>query len=251
MSFTHSSTDLLNGVGDVSAQATARGAGAFWLATIVTGAFALSAQGGLVSGDPAATAATLMAHEASYRLGIVANLAAGACYIAATLLVYELLRPVNKSVSLLAAFFSLVGCAVGALSGLFQLAPLVVLGGAPYLRAFTTDQLQALALFFLRLNAQASTLGFLFFGLHCLLVGALILRSALLPRPVGVLMSLAGLGWLTQCFASLLSPPLGRALAPYLLAPGVLGEGALSLWLLVVGVNARRWKELRERRIGR
>ena len=60
-----------------------------------------------------------------------------------------------------------------------------------------------------------------------------------MPRTLGVLMMLAGLGWLT-----FLSPPLASALSPYNLAPGVLGEGALTLWLLVLGVNVQRWQGL-------
>jgi hypothetical protein len=176
---------------------------------------------------------------------MAANLVATACYVAATLFVYELLKPVSRSVSLLAACFSLVGCAVGAVSGFLQIAPLVVLKNAqePYLSVFTVDQLQGLAFLFRKLNGQAADVGFLFYGLHCLLVGALILRSTFLPRLVGALMVLAGLGWLTLCFTGLLSLPLARGLSPYLLAPGVLGEGVLSVWLLAAGVNVERWKQ--------
>jgi hypothetical protein len=76
------------------------------------------------------------------------------------------------------------------------------------------------------------------FGVHCLLIGNLVFRSAFLPRVLGVLMVCAGLGWLT-----FLVPPLAHRLYPYILVPGIVGEGALTLWLLVAGVNVRRWKE--------
>jgi hypothetical protein len=135
-----------------------------------------------------------------------------------------------------------VGCAVGALGLVFQLGPLVVLGGAPYLSVFTAEQLQALALLLLRWGRQAGTVNFAFFGLHVLLVGYLIFKSTFLPRFVGVLMVLGGLGWLTFSFANLLSPPLARSLSPYIMAPGILGEAALTLWLLVRGVNAERFR---------
>jgi len=238
---------------EASPRFTARTAGFSWLMTILTGAFAIVVGGRfVVAGDAAATAASILGHEPLFRLGIAANLIAGACYIGATLLVYDLLKPVNRSVSLLAAFFSLVGCAVGAFSDLFHLAPLVVLGGARYLSVFTVEQRQALALMFLRLQAQAYNISFVFFGLHCLLIGCLILRSTFLPRIVGALMAFAGLGWLTLSFASLLSPPLAGYLVPYIMAPGALGEGSLTLWLLVMGVNVERWKEqARGRRPGR
>jgi hypothetical protein len=231
-------------IAGASPLAKARTAGFFWLMTFLTGGFAMFASGRVViAGDAAATAAGILAAEPLFRLGVAANLIAGACYTAATLLVYELLKPVNRSLSLLAAFFSLVGCAVGALSELFHLAPLVVLGGGRYLRVFAVEQLQALALMSLGLQVHASLIGFVFFGLHCLLVGCLILGSTFLPRAVGVLMVFAGLGWLTLSFSNLLSPPLGRSLVPYILAPGMLGEGSLTLWLLVMGVSVERWKE--------
>ena len=231
-------------VAETSPRSTARAAGVFWLLTIVMGTFAVTTlDGPVVSGDAATTAANILAHEASLRWSVAGNLIAGACYVAATLFVYVLLKPVNRNLSLLAAFFSLLGCATGALSSLFQLAPLVVLGDAPYLGVFPVEQLQALAYMFLRLTAQASSLGFIFFGLHCLLIGCLILRSTFLPRIVGALMVLAGLGWLTLSFASLLSPPFARNLFPYIMAPGFLGEASLTLWLLVVGVNVQRWQE--------
>ncbi len=131
-----------------------------------------------------------------------------------------------------------MGCAVGALSCLFEFAPFVVLRGAHYLSVFTVEQLQALAYMFLRLGGQAGNIGLVFFALHCLLVGYLILRSTFLPRIVGVLMAFAGMGWLT-----LLWPPLANYLSPYNMIPGLLGEGSLTLWLLVMGVNVQRWKE--------
>jgi Domain of unknown function (DUF4386) len=229
---------------EASPRFKARIAGFFWLMTILTGAFALFVGGRFaVSGDAAATAANILAHEPSFRLGVAANLIATACYLTATLFVYDLLKPVNRNLSLLAAFFSLAGCAVGAVSFLFYLAPLVVLGGAQYLSVFTVEQMRALAFMFLRLYEQASNIGFAFFGLHVFLVGCLILRSTFLPRLVGALMVFGGVGWLTLSFTNLLSPPLARYLSPYIMVPGILGEASLTLWLLVIGVNVQRWKE--------
>jgi len=217
----------------------ARIAGFCWLMTILSGIFALTAGGGIiVAGDPAATAANILAQEGSYRLGTVANLIATAFYVAATLFVYELLKPVNRSLSLLAAFFSLVGCAVGAFSSLFDFAPFVLLKGAEFLTVFTVEQLQALSLVILRIGGQAGNISLVFFGLHCLLVGFLILRSAFLPRTVGALMAFGGLGWLTYLW-----PPLASSLSPYSMAPGIIGEVSLTLWLIVFGVNVQRWNE--------
>jgi Domain of unknown function (DUF4386) len=204
--------------------------------TAVLGEFFL--KGLVVDGDAAATANNILAHQSLFRLGLATGLIATACYIAVTALFYDLFKPVNRGLSLLAAFFSLVGCAILAFASLFQLAPLVVLGGSQYLSVFKVEQLRALALMFLGLNTQANNICVVFFGIYCLLIGYLIFKSTFLPRILGVLMALAGLGWLT-----FLSPPLANHLSPYNLVLGFLAELLLMLWLLVRGVNVQRWKE--------
>jgi hypothetical protein len=176
---------MMERIAEASPRFKARIAGVFYLLTFLSGGAALFARG---------------------RLGLVVGLIAGACYIAVTLLFYYIFKPVNRSLSLLAAFFSLTGCAIGALSP-FHLAP-------PHIN------------------------NLVFFGFYCLLIGYLIFRSTFLPRILGVLMAFGGLGWLT-----FLSAPLANYLSPYNLAPGIIGEGALTLWLLVIGVNVQRWKE--------
>jgi hypothetical protein len=145
---------------------------------------------------------------------------------------------VNKTVSLLAAFFSLVGCAIQAFASLFQIAPLVVLEGSPYLSVFKVDQLQAVALTFIKLNVQAAYIYLVFFGLFNLLIGYLIFKSTFLPRILGVLMALSGLGWLT-----FLSPSLANRLLAYIEVLGIIAEASLMLWLLVKGVKIERWRE--------
>ena len=224
---------------EASLRFKARIAGVFYLLNFLTGGVAVFVSERLVvSGDAAATATNILAHEPLFRSGFAAYLLVVASYVAVTALFYELFKPVNRSLSLLAAFFSLVGCAIQASACLFYLASLVVLGGAEYLSVFKLEQLQALALMFIKLHAQAFDFGLVFFGFYCLLIGYLIFRSTFLPRILGALMALAGLGWLT-----FLSPPLANYLSPYILAPGLLGEGSLTLWLLVMGVNVQRWKE--------
>jgi hypothetical protein len=140
------------------------------------------------------------------RLGFAVGLMAAAFYVAVTLLFYYMFRPVNRRLSLLAAILSLAGCVIGPLSLLFQ----------------------ALS----RINPLV------FFGFYCLLIGYLIFKSTFLPRTLGTLMVLAGLSWLT-----FMSPALAGYLSPYNMFPGMIGEGALTLWLLVKGVNVQRWKE--------
>lgn len=228
---------IVEGAGEISPLRKARLGGACWLMCFLTSIFPLIVSGRLVvPRDAAATAANLLANEGLFRAGTAALLISTAFYVAATLFVYEVLEPVNRSISLLAAFFSLVGCAVGALSCLFDFAPFILLKGAPQLSVFTTEQLQALSYAFLTIRAQANDIGLVFFGLHCAGVGYLIVKSTFLPRIIGALMLLAGAGWLTFLF-----PPLAQGLAPFNMLPGAIGELSLTLWLLIKGVNVQRW----------
>jgi hypothetical protein len=224
-------------IAEASPRFKARIAGLFYLLVFLTGVVAVPSFRLIVDSDAAATASNMLAHEALFRLGFAALLLNVAVYIAVTLLFYELFEPVNRSLSLLAAFFSLVGCAIQAVGSAFFLAPLFVLGGAQSLSVFKVEQLQAQALTYFKLYAQAYNIGLVFFGFYCLLIGYLILRSTFLPRVLGVLMAFGGLGWLT-----FLSPPLASYLSPYNRGVGALGEGSLTLWLIVMGVNEQRWK---------
>jgi Domain of unknown function (DUF4386) len=138
-------------------------------------------------------------------LNVAGGLIAVAVMVVVTLLFYGIFKPVNRGLALLAALFGLVGLTFEAL----------------------------------RLQPGGVNVAIAFSGLYCLLTGYLMFRSSFLPRVLGVLMACAGLGWLT-----FLSPPLARHLSPYNLASGLLAEGLVMLWLLVMGLNAQRWNEL-------
>jgi hypothetical protein len=222
----------------------ARAAGFFWLMTILTGMFAFLVGGRfVVPGDAATTATNIMANETLYRLAFAANLVATGCYLTVTLLIYVLLKPVNKNISLLGAFFSLTGCATGGVSCLLFFAPINFLGGAKYLSVFSMEQLQALALTFVTSSLQVNDIGLVFFGLHVITVGYLIRRSTFLPRILGALLIVTGVCYLTNSFANFLSLPFKAYLLPFVAAGGLLGEGSLTVWLLVKGVNVQRWNE--------
>ena len=193
-------------------------------------------KGIVVAGNSAATAQNILSHEAWFRAGVAANLISIVCYIALTALFYLLFEPVSKILSLVAAFFSLTGCVVLALSSVFQVAPFVILGSAPS-EAFNAEQLQTLSLLLLKLQAQAFNVGLVFFAFYCLLIGYLILRSTYLPRFLGALMMAAGIGWLAY-----LAPPFATLLSPYSQILGFLAEASLMLWLLVIGVDAPQSK---------
>lgn len=234
----------MNGAIEASPRLWARVAGVSYLITIITGVFAeVFVRGSLVvRDDAAATATNLLAHESLYRLGLAADLVMLVSYVVVTLLLYVLFTPAGRSLSLLAAFFSLMGIAVLAVNSLNHLAPLVLLGDAPFLRAFDAPQLKALALAALKLHGRGYSIAGVFFGIYCVLIGDLTFRSRFLPRILGVLMAIGGLGYVTDSFTSFLSPALAARL-PDLAILGGIAELSLSLWLMIVGLNASKWEE--------
>ena len=225
---------------EASPRLTARITGVFYLITMLTGIFAQGfvSERLVVSGDAAATATSILTHSSLFQLGFAVYLIEMACQIAMTALFYELLKPAGRSVSLLAAFLGFAGCIIKTFSRVFFIAPLLVLGGAHYLSVFSAEQLQALALLFLKVNDRGAAMALVFFGFYALLKGYLIISSTFLPRILGVLSVVGGLGWLTFLY-----PPLGYRLFPYVAAFGLLGASALILWLIVKGVDEQRWKE--------
>jgi hypothetical protein len=223
----------------MSPRTKARMAGGFYLATIVAGVFTQQFVSHLfVSGNAAATAANILSHESVFRLGFAVYLVELACEITVTTLLYDLLRPVSRSGSLLAAIFGLVGCTVKIVSRLFFFAPLLVLGEAHYLSVFSPEQLQALALLLLRVNYHAEVIAMVFFGFSALLTGYLVFRSTFLPRILGVLSAVGGLGWLTYLYE-----PLASRMAVYIVSFAVVGAFSTALWFLVFGVNEQLWRE--------
>jgi hypothetical protein len=243
-----STAEMMDRIAETSPRFKARMAGVSQLLEAVTATFGQVIVLGrlVVSGNAAATAANIVGHEQLYWLGFASSLMGVAFHIAWALLMYVLLKPVNRSLSLLAAFVILVGCAIQALTSLLYLAPLLVLTGGSSASAFTTAQLQALALVFLKLNAYAFKIDLVFFGFWCILIGYLIFRSTFLPRVLGVLVAISGVGWVTYLY-----PPLANYLSLYIAAASALGEIPLELWLIVMGLNAQKWfEQANARRVG-
>jgi hypothetical protein len=146
-----------------------------------------------------------------------------ACDTGVAVLFYNLFKPVNKNLSLLAASFRFIFLGVMTVNSLNYFGFLALFNGAHSSAAFNTGYGIALVPF----------------GVHCLLTGILIFRSTFLPRIIGILMALAGLGYLTFVW-----PPLGdRLFVPFILVPALVGEGSLTLWLIFIGVNAERWTQ--------
>jgi len=223
----------------------ARIGGALYLIIIVIGLFgeAFVRDRLIVSGDAAATAANIMSHESLWRFHIAAELFLLICAVALLLILYALLRPVSRDLALLAVFINLVSIGIEAATTMYLLQALFPLGNAGYLKAFTREQLYAMASLSLKSHGYGFSVSLLFFGCFCLIVGYLIFRSGYLPKTIGVLMQIAGLSYLTNSFALILSPAFANRLFPAILLPAFVGEASLCLWLLVKGVNVPKWQE--------
>jgi hypothetical protein len=227
-----------------SPRARARIAGAVYLtffATAVLGALVAPGTSGLGGSESnaAAMAGAIKGHQDLFRLGFALGLISTAAYVALAALFYQLFRPVSRTAALLAVVFSITGCALTAVGSLFQLGALVVLGGDSYLNAFTAAQLNAIALLLINFNAISGSVALVFFGFFQLALGYVIYRSTFLPRILGVLIAVAGVGWLT-----FLWPPLSAFLLSELEVLGFSAEALLMLWLIVRGVNPERWTEV-------
>jgi Domain of unknown function (DUF4386) len=228
----------------------ARIAGVLFLISIVAGGFGefLVPSQLVVSADATATANNIVTSDSLFRLGFASYLVEAVCDIALALILYVLLKPVHRDLALLAAFFRLVSTAVFAVTELFYFAPSLILGGADYLKTFSPAQLNTLALLSLKLYGFGAGIFMVFYGVGSVLFGYLILRSGYLPKALGVLLALGGLGFVTSSFALVLAPAHASSA---LLLPMALAGLSLTLWLLFRGVNVPKWEakaELAEHR---
>ena len=197
----------------------------------------------IVPGDVAATVHNIVGSELLFRGGIVGDLFMHVCDVPLTLILYVLLRPVSKDLSLLAAIFSLLQTSVLITNKLNLVMVLLVLPGPGHPSTFDQRQIQDLVRLFLTLHEYGFGIGLIFFGVSCLIVGYLTYRSGYLPRALGVLHAIAGLSYLVNSFAMLVAPALADRMFPAILAPAFIGELAMCLWLLIMGVNVSKWNE--------
>ena len=235
----------MDSVTGASPRQLARMAGVLYLINILGGAFAIGIVPAMlvVSGDAAATAHNIQAHELLYRFSLVAHLVVTVTNVPLAVIFYELFRVVNRRLALLDACFILVATAIEAAGLVNQFAPLVLLGSGPYASAVPTAQLEVLAYLPSALSGIGYSIAQVFFTFDLITIGYLVLRSGFVPRLIGVLLAIAGLAYLIYSLANLLAPGFAGNLVPWIQLPSLLGEGSLCLWLLIVNLNAQRWNE--------
>jgi len=219
---------------------TARMAGLFYLIYIITTALASAVRSNLiVSGDAAATANNIMGSQLLFRIGFVTELVSAMFFLLAAWTLFVLLKPVNKSLALLFLLLNLGGVVVESVNMLNLLVPLQILSGADYLNVFQAGQLQALAMSYLNSYSSGFMIAQIFYGTWLLPLGYLVFKSGYIPRVLGILLMIDFFGILFWFFQFFLFPAYGAASYPSY-AIGLVAEGSLSLWLLIMGVKNQK-----------
>ena len=191
----------------------------------------------VVGGDPAATAAHILQNPSLFRLTFAAYLVEAFCDVALCVFFYVLLRPVNKELALLSAFFGIASMILYAVGQASFYSSSLVLGDSPGMTAFSPEERNALAYLAVRISG---TIGWLFlwlYGAATMLRGVLVARSTYLPKVLGILFVIAGAGFVVRSVTYLIAP---RYSSPLLLLPMVLAGVAMMLWLLVRGIDPGR-----------
>jgi hypothetical protein len=224
---------------------TARIGGILYLIIILAGMFSVMfvREKLVVPGDPAATAQNIMANELLWRAGIAADLLMHICDIPLMLIIFILLRPVNKHLALLVVLFNVMQTAVLIANKLNLIAALLPLGSAGYLKVLDPNQLYTQAYLSIKLHDIGFGVGLIFFAFVCLIEGYLIYSSGYLPKLIGILMQIAGLCYLVNSFSLILVPAFANKLFPAIMVPCFIAETAFCLWLLIKGVNVTGWEK--------
>ena len=230
---------MTNPTAETSPSTRGRILAALYLFVIVAGitAQAFISDRLVVGNDAARTAANVVANKSLYRLGFTIFMLEMVAQVGVSALFYDLLKPVNRSLARISAIIGLTGCGIKTMARLFYYAPLLLLGGASYLSAIPPAQLEALSLAFIKINNQGAAIGIIFFGFETLLRGWLLFNSGFLPRFLGVVSLIGGLGWLT-----FLWPPLGNQAFLGVALFAIAGVIATTGWLFVRGVDDVKWR---------
>lgn len=222
-----------------SPRRTARLIGVFTLLTVIGGVYAqgYAAERLIVWRDATATAANFVAHRNLAQSALAVYLLEMVCSVVTAALFYRLLKPAGRILALTALCLALVANCIKTMARVFFGAPLFVLGGT-YVHGMSPEALNDLALVLLLVNNSAAGIAMVFFGFYAVLAGVLVLRSAFLPRFLGIVSILGGLGWLANLWR-----PLWRQVGDYVLIFALVGVAVNTFWMLVYGVNEQRWHD--------
>ena len=219
----------------------ARTAGVLYLVVILSGLFSelFVRSGIIVPGDAAATAANITANDFLFRLGFVSDLVMVMSDVGLALLFYLLLKPVSQGLSLLAAFFRLAQASVLGINLLHYYLPLLLLGDGNHSSGFSTEQINALSLFFLNAHSYGYLISGVFFSMSCIILGYLMYQSISFPKWLGILVAAAGFSYLIDSLTHFLFPELTSQSEILVLTIAVASELTLCLFLLIKGIKIK------------
>lgn len=222
----------------VTLQRYARAAGVAMLLSIVFGFLGEAYLPGriIVDGDAAATAANIAGHPTLFRLTFASYLVEGICDVALLVFFYILLKPVDRNLALLSAFFGIVSMVTFAIAQSSFFAASVILRESAGMTAFTADQRNALAMLAIRIAGTIAWLFLCMYGIATMLRGYLIMRSKYLPAVLGILFMIGGAGFVLRSATFLLAPAYS---SPVLLMPMALAGIPMTIWLLARGIDRR------------
>jgi hypothetical protein len=225
-----------------SIQRYARVAGVLFLLSAVAGGFgeAYVPSHLIVSADATATARNIIASHSMFRLGFAGFFVESLCDVGLTWVLYILLRPVNRDLALLTVFLRIISTTGYAVAEVLYFAASRVLAGTNYLKTFSPDQLNTLALLFVKVSGVGQEVFSMYYGVACILLGYLIFRSSFLPKLLGVLLAISGVGFVVKTFTMVLAPAYS---SPFLLIPTLVTVLILTAWLLIKGVDVAKWQE--------
>ena len=228
---------MTNRIADISLSKAARVAGFGLLIMLIPAIFAnyFVFSSLIVPGDVATTANNIIASEGLFRAGIISWLIVVTLDVVVAWGLYVFLKPVNKSLSLLAAWFRLMHAAIFGITQLILFFVLLLLSGADYLTVFGTDQLHTLVLLFLNGHNYGFLIGLFFFSFHLFVLSYFVFKSGYIPRILGVLLIIASFGYLIVSSGPILLPNYPEIITLVLTLPNFIGETALFLWLLLKG----------------
>jgi hypothetical protein len=213
--------------------------GLFYLAIFFANIFVfIFVSGSLnVAGDATATAENIRASESLYRSGVVSYLIVFLSEIGATVLLYKLLSPVNKTLAMLMMVNRLMQAAIHAVNLVNFIFPLILLNGGDYLTTFTSAQINSLVLLFTDAHYNGVLVSEAFFAVSLFLLGYLVYKSELFPSVLGIMLAIAGAGYVLDSFGIFLLPQQATLFANIMIAPAIIAELSFTLWLLIKGIR--------------
>ena len=223
-----------------SPRSIARWIGVLTLLTVFGGIYAQMVVGErlIVWRDAAATAANIFEHRDLYLSAVAVYLIEMACSVATVALMYVLLKPAGASLSLVGASLGLTACIIKTMGRVLFASPIYVLGATQRFHTLGPEAVKEVSLILLLVNDHAAGIAMAFFGFQSVCTGILMLRATFLPRILGVLALIGGVGWLAYLW-----PPFGYQVGDVVMLFALLGVGVTTFWFLVIGVNEPRWRE--------